>query len=70
MLATHLHLVSRLKMTEALSPFPPTRLHGVHRGGFTFYISRKRDHVLKCIGERIKMNRRGYMGGKDVSGQS
>jgi len=70
MLTTHLHLVSKLKMTEALSPFPPTRLHGVHRGGFTFYISGEREHVLKCIGDRIKMNRCGYIGGNDVLGQS
>jgi hypothetical protein len=34
-LTTHLHLVLRLKMNEAIPPFP-IGLHGVYRAKFTF----------------------------------
>jgi hypothetical protein len=57
-------------MTGAISPFPPTWLYGVHRGGFTLYISGERTRVLKCIGDRFKTIRCGYMGGKEILGQS
>ena len=60
----------KVKNDGSFISIPPTRLHGVHRGTFTFYISGEMERVLKCIRDRFKMSRCGYVGGKEVLGKS